>query len=134
MARWELTAATQAFLAGDDLPMPEAWRSRPETPEPKEATPDISLTQYEVAAVRASLLGSPIVTEEARPATERSKPLAYGPVVGRLMVTAEGEVEVCERLSSIHRTYPDQMEARRRARASVPLFGWPPRKVFAKDL
>lgn len=139
MANWDLTPATAAFLAGDELPMPEAWRARPDFADPVDAAgdpiapPEINLTKDEAAAVRSSLQGRPIVTEEAQPATEREAPLVYGPTVRRLTISNTGdETEFCGQLSDFHREAPDQVEAQRRARAGVPLMGWSPKRVYVK--
>lgn len=129
-----MSAAARAFLAGQDLPLPEAWRARPPAPMREPQLPDESFTKDEAAATRAAIMGSPVRGDEGKPSTEREAPLDYGPTVTRLVVGNDGsEAEVRDRLSAIHRDFPDQMEARRRARTGVPLMGWPPSRMFAKD-
>lgn len=89
------------------------------------ALPEQTLAAHEAAAVRASILGSPATADDE----PRAEPVAYGPMVKRQV---DG-LEVRARLSEVHRQYPDHMEARRRARAGVPLIGWPPRAIYALD-
>lgn len=92
--------------------------------------PEVSLTQDEAAVARASLLGSPIVDESCVPAADRDRPVEYGPEVRRL-VDRDGRRQLFQgRLSAFRRQFPDQVEARRRSRAGVPLMGWPPKRMF----